>query len=222
MTDREGVVLSSGACIGIPPAAGGPVTYRDDLYPATGTRRAADLSTESAGRRDATTPGSEQIVTFRSPGLPSLLHLGLGRRCRCSGTGARRPPMTRVLWFIVVSGLDDHVAVGGAFGKPGRAVGNAAWAASPVVVVARSRWGARPVQGWLVGPAGGAGLGGRLPWRRCAAGVDAGLVGVAVGVHGAACLLGGRVRGPVRGSTGPGWGTAGRRGSRAAARRGRR
>ena len=31
VTDREGVVLSSGACIGMPPAVGCPVTYLNDM-----------------------------------------------------------------------------------------------------------------------------------------------------------------------------------------------
>jgi len=50
VTDRGGTALSSGACIGMHPAAGRPITDRDDLRPATGTDRAADLSTESAVR----------------------------------------------------------------------------------------------------------------------------------------------------------------------------
>jgi hypothetical protein len=38
VTDREGVVLSSGACIGMPPAVGCPVTYLNDMG---GSSRAA-------------------------------------------------------------------------------------------------------------------------------------------------------------------------------------
>ncbi len=38
VTDREGVVLSSGACIGMPPAVGCPVTYLKDMG---GSSRAA-------------------------------------------------------------------------------------------------------------------------------------------------------------------------------------
>jgi hypothetical protein len=46
VTDREGVVLSSGACIGMPPAVGCPVTYLTDMGESSRAALAVRLGAE--------------------------------------------------------------------------------------------------------------------------------------------------------------------------------
>jgi hypothetical protein len=105
VTDHKGEVLSSGACIGMPPAVGCPVTYRDDLRPATGTDRAADLSTESAiwshGRPGVNLTSCDQSSSWLVHAEPpicvaltssALIHLGaqiwpIGHAWRVNGPG---------------------------------------------------------------------------------------------------------------------------------------
>src|SRR5450755_2615476 len=69
VTDREGVVLSSGACTGMPPAVGCPVTYLNDMG---GSSRAHSPS-GSAQRGSRHYPAPSQRVTVIAATGQSLM-----------------------------------------------------------------------------------------------------------------------------------------------------